>query len=1328
MELSSLFRPSNDGFSESLENLSQIFNDPLLNELTDKLLNDVDINEFGEFILDEFKQEPQIYSQDAETTQLPVTSFNAKSASVSADKLDKPSHATLKALLKSRTPSSCVAPAPELRAESSDLMSRKDDEVGVYLPRHPQKDSQLASLPDLLSEQPKARNQTEGSNCVPKSRLICNLLNKPSVTDTPKSLVTNSGRSCFYGTSSNGCHRANIYNIDTGAPMEVSRSDTKPVRRAPHNAIEKRYRASINGRIDELRSILIPFPNGDSKVNKSAVLRQAIDRIKELEAKNEQLQAELQALRSLRKAAPRLGSFSHSPESGVCSFEPSPSCGSFTSFDVGNLTPLSSGTSCGSLTHHGNNESGDSAVSSLGGQSSPDSLGAASWTIDLESPMQIFEVRDFVTTATPACDTQPSHNNHNDEELVKFPPNAANLVTGTGTCGFDSRDASGHSSITSQLYMNGDPTIDGFTTQHLPTVAEFLTADKITTVDPNNLLQQTNLRSVRRSSNSPLISGKRTADHLTSRPAKIRRELFVSSGANVADESAYQLISTLPSNSSVELQPDRQPAIRKLLYTSDVHMNSDISPEDSRAPRPSFTPNFGGVAARTTLCVVALCLITFDPFILTGNQRIPNSQNLRFSPARRLLSVFTVISPQETAEASHNYWLTWLACVIQWSVAAFLFLRACQKSSPSKKDLDARHLAASESADLHWNKANDALAKSSWSLAEQHLWLCLADLDAPLVNRQYKIDHVANYILFLHDWLAILLEAAWFVITRTPRWIWTMNVRPWFRRRTRSPVRSKPITLSERPSSLAEIRLRLLELYLFAMDDGQSDSSCLLTVHPLAWFRLLLSCLCDFIDGAIQAVGQEKRDSVRKQNYTVNCHLRPSLVVRHGVTLVLIISRRGCSRISRIFAGKVLTVVNRLPDDTIWGRWICNPVIRSIFLQRPHDCVCLSESPVEKGSPRLYQVIQRKLRKHLTTHCLRVLLHRTCPDFYNLGSSLQALLELCSTKHAEYLAAESCGFVFSKHSLCNSDALIVKSSKALEKDRWWAQFTAVLWSSLIGAGGNNPGIKQSSMSLDNALPSALEEPPAIVLSCPHTGELARALWITYRAACCNLPPAERQSLACDASILIKKALKNICDRCSSISNHGPLVFVDDMSVPFEVLVWTLIAADTLGNIIFYPFMGSKLFHREFIFPLNVPSDALKGTVSALWTFRRVSYMLGPERPEWIRLKLMYADALGAVIFGSNPVRARIRLMQRFHEISKCLPWNSVQAHMKRMLAHLYGVRFLRYDEVVSSAGSFRRTLLPTSHSSKSSLRVDDVQIKSGTELCNDELIAQSSDS
>ncbi|ESN99157.1 hypothetical protein HELRODRAFT_66987 [Helobdella robusta] len=64
--------------------------------------------------------------------------------------------------------------------------------------------------------------------------------------------------------------------------------------KSTHNAIEKRYRMSINDRIVELRELLA---GKDSKLSKSAVLRKAIEYIRYLVANNNKLKQENMALR-----------------------------------------------------------------------------------------------------------------------------------------------------------------------------------------------------------------------------------------------------------------------------------------------------------------------------------------------------------------------------------------------------------------------------------------------------------------------------------------------------------------------------------------------------------------------------------------------------------------------------------------------------------------------------------------------------------------------------------------------------------------------------------------------------------------------------------------------------------------------------------------------------------------------------------------------------------------------------------------------------------------------------------------------------------------------
>ncbi|XP_013175272.1 PREDICTED: sterol regulatory element-binding protein 1 [Papilio xuthus] len=68
----------------------------------------------------------------------------------------------------------------------------------------------------------------------------------------------------------------------------------KEVKRSAHNAIERRYRTSINDRIVELKNMLV---GEDAKLNKSAILRKTIEYIKYLQNQNTRLKSENAALK-----------------------------------------------------------------------------------------------------------------------------------------------------------------------------------------------------------------------------------------------------------------------------------------------------------------------------------------------------------------------------------------------------------------------------------------------------------------------------------------------------------------------------------------------------------------------------------------------------------------------------------------------------------------------------------------------------------------------------------------------------------------------------------------------------------------------------------------------------------------------------------------------------------------------------------------------------------------------------------------------------------------------------------------------------------------------
>lgn len=83
--------------------------------------------------------------------------------------------------------------------------------------------------------------------------------------------------------------------LDTENKVSIARMTpkVKEVKRSAHNAIERRYRTSINDKITELKNMVV----GESaKLNKSAVLRKSVDKIKDLQRQNYELKMEVQRL------------------------------------------------------------------------------------------------------------------------------------------------------------------------------------------------------------------------------------------------------------------------------------------------------------------------------------------------------------------------------------------------------------------------------------------------------------------------------------------------------------------------------------------------------------------------------------------------------------------------------------------------------------------------------------------------------------------------------------------------------------------------------------------------------------------------------------------------------------------------------------------------------------------------------------------------------------------------------------------------------------------------------------------------------------------------
>ncbi|XP_055682890.1 sterol regulatory element-binding protein 1 isoform X2 [Lutzomyia longipalpis] len=116
-----------------------------------------------------------------------------------------------------------------------------------------------------------------------------------STTGTPGTLVQGTLLATGIPVMLDSENKIPISRWSTGKPKEGKRS--------AHNAIEKKYRRSINDRIEELKTMMV---GENAKLNKSAVLRKAVETIRDMRRQNEKLKAENFMLRSAAKDAKSL--------------------------------------------------------------------------------------------------------------------------------------------------------------------------------------------------------------------------------------------------------------------------------------------------------------------------------------------------------------------------------------------------------------------------------------------------------------------------------------------------------------------------------------------------------------------------------------------------------------------------------------------------------------------------------------------------------------------------------------------------------------------------------------------------------------------------------------------------------------------------------------------------------------------------------------------------------------------------------------------------------------------------------------------------------------
>ncbi|UJR23410.1 hypothetical protein I4U23_026417 [Adineta vaga] len=152
----------------------------------------------------------------------------------------------------------------------------------------------------LICSAPDASKSNVGSfsSLLENSTIIGNNIPLKIVNQT-NHINNNNNNNNYNNSSDEGSRHDSPTNNHTTTNMNFGSGTGGRVRRkSSHNAIEKRYRSSINERILELKEIVA---DNDEKVQKSGVLRRTIEYIRQLQSTNRRLEEENNTLKIILK-------------------------------------------------------------------------------------------------------------------------------------------------------------------------------------------------------------------------------------------------------------------------------------------------------------------------------------------------------------------------------------------------------------------------------------------------------------------------------------------------------------------------------------------------------------------------------------------------------------------------------------------------------------------------------------------------------------------------------------------------------------------------------------------------------------------------------------------------------------------------------------------------------------------------------------------------------------------------------------------------------------------------------------------------------------------
>lgn len=1336
--------------------LSQIFDDPLFNDISEGFLDELDVNDFP-FDVSTFLDSPDVKNMD--------------DGAVSSRSFEK---TTLESLLK-------FEPTSDVSTTNTGLQLWET--ISVKNEHNKQNFSwEIPAVDHLTFPQVKL----DGHVCAPiqrthevppMSRLLCD-----SQIQTFNKNGVDSSRSCSiqYSSSSSGAEKTHFVinkdEEDNKVNIEQCEQKHETIKRAPHNAIEKRYRASINGKIDELRRLLTPTSSTDVKMNKSAVLRRAIDRIRELEEINAQLNTELMAFRSSNASnVSYVDSNKSTSENELLSFDTSPSVDNQKMNDYYHQCKTSQSFSSECIP-----SSIDQVFHFTGKSIQPTNLSPYNSN---GKEVSIKRMKEYSNSFHSSSLSSASSSSLSSPPSINSPPNfqSNNDIKFITNSQYSSVSPSSLSSSSPPLGISNGVVIPSFIVQHhdlydnncidtenLPTRQQYQYHHPLSSA---TLLQSSNIQNsygsqqlfctphstvilpeqsvIMKDDCNRKVHRKRLADDSNGgggrgalfTPTKARcshllvnHDLEVKKLAVSHIKEKFNLISTNNinnnngnRNNTIQAQ---FPTVCQLLCETN---SCPHTPVFTKANMPNVAVNqqnhpisggYNEVIARTTLCVAALCLIAFNPAQIT-NQVYMNSgssspRDNKISNARTLLSYFDA-SISTTSRSGNiittimpSSWLISIMYILQWCIALLLCSWACYKKhihvhlfNYSYYWSKSRNTAVSSyEVKSHFRQANLAISQLTWSVADYHLKQCLHLLGSTHCELTQSASTVSfpRYI-FLCIWFLIKfgINLLSIILIKLPCWLWMC----YFKKKVDQPnaiINGSHLYSDEKNFiSAAEVRLRLMELYLFdyVPKKVNTNNSTLFKFNRLLdSISLAVICIHDFLHSPSTHQIYCTNDKLYESNQNIGISsavdnkLPINLLPRQGVTLGLFLKRKlGLCYLGSLIIRMTVHVTLRFRLSNLWINWFNNSTFIKLIIsnQKLNSCAIgintTYSSSLTRSSTKvdglhdhssnqnlslanyteknIINQILIELREHITCHCLKVILYGKVDQVKSLQSYIHLLSQLSPSLNT---------YNNNMNDYRTGEIEYEETSDQVSCAHWWAQMLNILWeyrcdqfTSVLQSSSSSKLLvtkNQSNQTYHVVTPQSL-------FNCPCLSDLVKVLSIINK-----FDSLEWKSTSCMLHSVCS-SVRNLRKSCRNLTNINMINKQPSESdlqldyMRFNFLAWSMVATSWFIDVLIvkvkslnYNDNGDDKIMKTITTKemKDRSAEVFQGFNDALYLLHQlVDYFNMPES-NWIRVKLRNAEAVHRLLTGACPTRARFALLQNYS--LSCLDSSSVTGNIK----------------------------------------------------------------